>query len=62
MRCRFQSLVDIGGTMRRGQEHVVPGMKEATRDDKAGRRFSVLHLKDTLSKLTSSACRSTPVF
>ena len=36
--------------------------EEATRDDKAGRRFSVLHLKDTLSKLTSSACRSTPVF
>ena len=26
--CRFQRLVDIGGTMRRGQEHVVLGMEE----------------------------------
>ena len=25
MRCHFQRCVDIGGTMRRGQEHVVPG-------------------------------------
>jgi len=36
MRCRFQSLVDIGGAMRRGQEHVVLGMKEGTVPQRRG--------------------------
>ena len=37
-------------------------VQEENRSADAELLSSALHLKDTLSKLTSSACRSTPVF